>query len=190
MKKGILIIVSLLLAWVGWHLVSSNQPDSPQTHIIHASDELAAPTIFIDPAEVFQKAFWRRPSAEDLILGAERKEWSNEEGVSRWYWNLTVKPSEALVNYLITNNAFMLVRSNSPVESCDLPEAIANYSEGFETYSDASRKFVLLWNKQENLLHATDSGTGFLPGAPEPAAAPPVARHPEGRLPTTPPPSP
>jgi hypothetical protein len=36
--------------------------------------------------EVFKRAFWRRPSAEDRILKAERHEWHDAEGVSRWQW--------------------------------------------------------------------------------------------------------
>ena len=50
-----------------------------------------------DPQEVFQRAFWRRPTADERILHAERREWvSEEDGVRRWQWFLAVEPSGAL----------------------------------------------------------------------------------------------
>ncbi len=143
-----------------------------------------------DPVAVFQKAFWKRPSAADEILHAERREWHDADGVSRWQWFIGVKPSAALVEHLITANAFMLAPASAGKGAAPRPPAGAPDwfpAEAPETFANAAGSFLVLWDKERNILHATDGGTGFRPGAPEPAKPVPAAPS-EGRLPATPPP--
>jgi hypothetical protein len=137
---------------------------------------------------VFQKAFWKRPTPEDQILHAERREWQDKDGLSKWQWFIAVKPSPALVDHLITDNAFMLTASRSGGrQHAEVPEWFP--TEAPQVLTNPSGSFRILWDKKANLLHATDSGSGFGPGAPEPARVVTVTQ-PEGRLPTTPPPRP
>lgn len=198
MKSIFTLLSALLVAFVGWRI---GAPQHPEVIRGGASTPRRSPLPNItvrDPAEVFQKAFWKRPAAEDQILHAERREWRDGAGISKWQWFVSVKPSGALVDHLITNNAFGLVASGggAQVPATDLPpwfpkEAAA----GAKTFSGATGTFILVWDKEHNLLHATDSGGGFRPGAPQPArpvASPsaPAPSQPAGRLPTTPPPKP
>jgi hypothetical protein len=187
MKRLLIPLTALIVAAIGWHLAS---PKSDKSDLSDSPDPtFQKPTNTItDPASVFQKAFWKNPTAEDQILHAERHEWQDKNGLSKWQWFLAVKPSSALVDHLITQNAFMLVKAAKPLPS-NLPQWFQTSAEFIETYTNPNGTFHLLWDKEENLLHATDSGSGFRPGAPDPAKAL-TAAQPEGRLPTTPPPKP
>ena len=47
-----------------------------------------------DKAAVFQRAFWRQAAAEDSVLHAERREWSDPTGhITHWQWFLAVEPA-------------------------------------------------------------------------------------------------
>jgi len=188
MKRLLIILTALILAAVGWHLAgrSGILPDRRVSGIL---TEPAAPTSTVrDPALVFQKAFWKRPTPEDQILHAERREWQDKDGLSKWQWFIAVKPSPALVDHLITDNAFMLtLRSGRREQADNPPKWFPN--EAPQNFANPNGTFQILWDKESNLLHATDSGSGFRPGALEPARAI-TAAQPEGRLPTTPPPKP
>lgn len=51
-----------------------------------------------DPAEIFQRAFWKRPGTEDKILHAERREWvSDSTGVRQWQWFLMLEPPAGFI---------------------------------------------------------------------------------------------
>ncbi len=188
MKRLLLLLPVLIVAALGWHLAS---PKADLTYPSDLSDVPKQPpptSTVTDPAEVFQKAFWKRPTPEDQILHAERREWQDKDGLSKWQWFIAVKPSPALVDHLITDNAFMLtLRSGRREQADNPPKWFPN--EAPQTFANPNGTFQILWDKESNLLHATDSGSGFRPGALEPARAIPAAQ-PEGRLPTTPPPKP
>jgi hypothetical protein len=188
MKRLIILLAALILAFIGWHLAS---PQADQTDLSGLSDgpKQPSPTSTVtDPAVVFQKAFWKRPTPEDRILHAERREWQDKDGLSKWQWFIAVKPSPALVDHLISDNAFMLTPRSGRREHADDPPKWFP-TEAPQTFANPNGTFQILWYKEQNLLHATDSGSGFRPGAPEPVKAI-TASQPEGRLPTTPPPKP
>lgn len=186
MKRLLISLTALIVAAVGWHLAS---PKSEKSDLSDSPDHsFPKPTsTFTDPALVFQKAFWKRPTAEDEILHAERREWQDKDGLSKWQWFIAVKPSPALVDHLITDNAFMLTPRSGGYENAEAPKWFP--TEAPQTFANPNGTFCILWDKEANLLHATDSGNGFRPGAPEPVRAI-TATQPEGRLPTTPPPKP
>jgi hypothetical protein len=99
------------------------------------------------------------------------------------------KTQLGLVDHLITDNAFMLVKAAKPLPS-NCPNGSNSSAEFIESYTPTpTAPFTSSGTKKTNLLHATDSGSGFRPGAPDPAKAL-TAAQPEGRLPTTPPPKP
>lgn len=189
--KYLIILAILACVVLGWYLASPKQaPGLPDALSGHApSPPFASST---EPAEVFQKAFWKRPTAGDTILHAERREWRDGGGVTRWQWFISVRPGPDLVDHLITENAFMLVKTGGGALPAleGLPDWFPATEAGFEVMANPSRSFRLLWDRGENLLHATDSGGGFQPGAPEPAPPPPVSGGAPGRLPLTPPPHP
>lgn len=188
MKRLLILPTVLFVTAIGWRLAAPKS-DLREPGQAESSAKAEPPTSTItDPALVFQKAFWKRPTPEDQILNAERREWQDKDGLSKWEWFIAVKPSPALVDHLITDNAFMLTASRSIGRAhAEAPEWFP--AEAPQSFANPTGTFRILWNKEKNLLHATDSGSGFRPGAPEPAKAI-TAAQPEGRLPTTPPPKP
>jgi hypothetical protein len=149
------------------------------------------------PEEVFQRALWRRPAADDKILHAERREWTKEStrGVDRWQWFIAVEPGAALKKWLREQNPF----SVRPVGNADAPEikdAPAWFpadNSGYIVHTGGTTgSLTFLWSRQGETLYATGSGTGFQPGVAGPATptpAPAPQATPQGRLPQTPPPT-
>ena len=79
--------------WQLWQGEQGASPAAPSADVVTAEIEWvseAPASIENVGEEVFKRAFWRRPSAEDRILQAERHEWHDAEGVSRWQWFLIV----------------------------------------------------------------------------------------------------
>jgi hypothetical protein len=109
-----------------------------------------------DPQDVFQRVFWRRPTAEDRILHAERREWvSKKDGVRRWQWFLAVKPGTALKQWLLEDNAFGLdkVASAAPFTGlAHLPSWFPTQSElaKCEIRQAASSKMTLMFDSKKN----------------------------------------
>lgn len=142
-----------------------------------------APTSTVtDPAEVFKRAFWRLPADGDKILHAERREWSDDHGVTKWQWFIEVEPSEKLVKYLRTENSFGLVPVGSAGDMKEAPGWFAFDPIEFEVLGSRGN-LRMIFSRTGNRLFATDSGGGFHPGVPEPTKRPtdPV---PSGRLPS------
>jgi hypothetical protein len=147
------------------------------------------------PEEVFKRALWRHPAPEDKILHAERREWTKDKanGVDRWQWFLAVEPGPALKAWLREQNPF----SVRPVGNADAPEIkdapawFPSDNSGCIVHTGGTTgSLVFLWSRKGNTLYVTGSGTGFQPGAPDPAktaAATPTDSG--GRLPQTPPPT-
>ncbi|MFT5191293.1 MAG: hypothetical protein ACI9DF_006049 [Verrucomicrobiales bacterium] len=77
MKASVLELIAALLTRCG------SKPESPTV-----ADEAAI--------EVFQRAFWKRPTSEDKILHAERREWTGDDGQLQWHWFLVVELSPEL----------------------------------------------------------------------------------------------
>ena len=79
MKAVFAIVMVALLAWLGWALMA------PDRETLVAGGAPANPdpptTTTVDGAAVFRQAFWKRPTANDRILHAERRVWSDEDGV-------------------------------------------------------------------------------------------------------------
>lgn len=146
------------------------------------------------PEDVFKRGLWRRPAPDDRILHAERREWIKESahGAAYWQWFLAVEPGPALRKWLRERNPFSVQPGSAAVMSMieAPPEWFPKDLSTLEIHSGGrGGRLVLLWSQRDNMLYATDSGTGFSQGAPEPVvSAPPVVT--QGRLPPTPPPTP
>ena len=151
----------------------------------------APPTLTnADPVDVFQKAFWKRPTEADKILHAERREWADAEGIKKWEWFLVVEPSPALMKHLKEDNAFSLSSSPTIAAAAQSPPWFRYEPEDFESLGSTARGMVLMFGKSENVLYATSHGGGFSPGAPEQPRGVPAAASNAGRLPPSPPPEP
>ncbi|GAA5122096.1 hypothetical protein JIN84_01590 [Luteolibacter yonseiensis] len=152
-----------------------------------------APTsVNADPADVFQRAFWKRPTGEDRIEAAERREWADADGVNRWQWFIKLKPSAALVKHLREDNAFDL-RPSGEIPVSDGAPSWFSFKRGEVEVLEAPRGHMrLVFSKDGKVLLATDSGGGFQQGVSHtPQSAPaPVPDTVQGRLPVTSPPKP
>lgn len=196
MKKPLLILLPavLLAAGIGWYVRSL--PERPVAAPAVAVPQKGPPPTrtLTDGAAIFKKAFWREPVAADQIQHAERQEWSDAEGITRWAWFLEVNASPELVKYLREDNSFGL----TPAQSAKLPEGQPSwfsFEPGAVSVLNSRRgNLQLIFSNQDNRLLACDSGHGFQRGAAAPAAATdnPATRPAPlpGRLPTTPPPNP
>ena len=188
--KVLLILVPLLavIGWLAWPAASDKvepAPD-PDTEIWQGTP----PTVTVtDAEEIFKKAFWRRPAADDEILHAVRHEWRDEGGLLRWQWFLVVKASPGLVQYLRDDNAFGLVPASSPSAIPEAPAWFRFDPEKVMRLQSPQSALQLIFSTHDSTIHATASGRGFTRGAPEPPPAAQGAPRP-GRLPTTPPPRP
>jgi hypothetical protein len=149
------------------------------------------------PREVFQKALRRRPSTDDKILHAERREWTKDaaNGVSRWQWFLAVEPGAALKTWLREQNPFSLQPATAEAlkKTTGAPAWFPRESADFEILAGGSTgSLVFLRSRDGKTIYATSSGEGFGPGAPQPPATPSPAIETiaAGRLPNAPPPNP
>lgn len=147
----------------------------------------------VDAVEVFQRAFWKRPTADDKILHAERREWSDANGISNWQWFIAVETSSALRKHLREDNAFSLIASADIQPPPDAPTWFRFPTESMDALHAAHGRMTLWFAKTSPVLFATDSGAGFRPGAAEPGRAGATTSSSlaeTGRLPLTSPPLP
>jgi hypothetical protein len=235
MRKPLLILLpaaALLAAGAAWHHQSRQ---SDRSHTSYKTDEAAAPPqdkapasltlspatpkpevtppdrILTDAPAIFKKAFWRDPSPEDHIAHAERREWRDGEGVTRWEWYLEVNASPGLLKYLREENAFGLLpatprasdkpgTANVPVIAKTPPPAAAipalpeNRPEWFQfnpadtdIFQSRTGKLRLYFSKTDNKLYASNAGQGFQRGAAAPASAAAAAEMPAASATPAPP---
>lgn len=187
--KPLLVILALgsIAALTSWWLASP----PPQVVAWPAPSERSSPRpsqTITDPAQVFQRAFWKRPASGDEILQAERREWKDADAITRWQWFIQVKPSPGLLKHLITANAFNLSPVSTPAPVANAPAWFIPGAGFTQVLRARGGHMQLLFDPQANTLLATDSGGGFHKGASE--ALKPVAQTnaPASRLPRTPPP--
>jgi hypothetical protein len=183
------LVAVLLLLWLGWQWMRGHRPQ----HVDQPSPEGAksgANNLQNDPVKIFQKAFWASPTSEDTILHAERREWSDADGVLKWEWFLVVEPSPGLLKRLRDDNAFGLVPAASAAAPGNAPDWFRFDAAEVSVLKSPQAKLQLIFSKNNHTLYATDSGLGFRRGAPEPAKAKPPQAPAPGRLPVTSPPHP
>lgn len=143
-----------------------------------------------DPVAVFQKAFWRRPSEGDRILHAERREWMDQHGLSRWQWFLVVRASDELRRHLKDDNAFGLHAAATTPRLTGAPEWFAFDPASVTTLQSRDGAMKLMLGTQSPIVYATSQGGGFHAGSPAAVRIAPVSSTIAGRLPSTAPPRP
>ena len=191
MKRIALLLITLVaVVALGYRLAAPSRtgilPVTSPAGILPAALPTTTNT---NSTEVFQKAFWKRPTAEDKILHAERREWADSHGIRQWQWFIEVQPSAALVKHLRDDNAFNLVPASNRAKIEQAPAWFIAGDENADVRQAPHGNLCLIFNTKTNTLLATDAGDGFKPGAPEPAKPFPQTAS-MGRLPTTPPPKP
>lgn len=192
MKSYLFIAAGIALALLGYRMIAPPEVPVPETSA-SAPTSAGAPATTSDAAEVFKKAFWKRPSADDRIRHAQRLEWSDADGVSKWQWFLALEPSPALIKHLREDNAFALAPGDVPSTHEGAPAWFAFDRGSVDVLRAPRGNMQLFFSKKKNLLYATDSGRGFTPSVPAPPISTPAAQNAAvatGRLPTTPPPTP
>jgi hypothetical protein len=143
-----------------------------------------------DPVKIFQRAFWASPTSEDSILHAERREWSDADGVLKREWFLVVEPSPALLKRLRDDNAFGLIPASSAAAIGNAPDWFRFGAGDVSVLKAPHGKLQLIFSRNDRTLYATDSGLGFRRGAPEPVRPAPQPAPVPGRLPIKLPPGP
>lgn len=134
-------------------------PPPPQATTTSTADGMSL-TTETDPALVFQKAFWRRPTGDDQILHAERREWSTADGLQKWQWFIAVSPGPQLLEYLKTN-PFSLSVTPSAGKIENPPVWFAKSAADFQIQQNSLGRFILMLSADGKSLYATDSGSGF-----------------------------
>jgi hypothetical protein len=167
MKRWILFGFGLVLLGTGaWWL---NREVIPAAHSLaweDTSDEKLK--LQLNQVEVFQRAFWRRPSEQDQIVHAERRHWVDidTDGVEKWQWFIEVKPGADFTAWLLTTNPFdlELVSSVSPKVDLSTPPDWMPAGENLAKlvhYRKRGGDFHVFHDLAQNRLFATDNGGGF-----------------------------
>lgn len=116
------------------------------------------------PEQVFRRAFWRQPSADDRILEALREETPAAAGVQSWRWALALHPGPDLLAAIRNPETFGLLPAANPRPWTDTPAWFPTAAgPGFEVLQAPSGRFTVLYRAADNLLYATDAGRGFAP---------------------------
>jgi len=118
--------------------------------------------------EIFSRAFWRRPTDDDRILHAERRQWSDPgKGVRVWQWFLAIKPGPELTGYLDTNpfriSSINLAALPSGEWVADPPPWLPTLAEVREMRGQRSgdKRLMFIHDDAKGILYAFDTGTGF-----------------------------
>ncbi|WP_035606395.1 hypothetical protein [Haloferula sp. BvORR071] len=169
MKRRHLTLAAVLLIGAGfaaWRLLPA-APPAPPPQVRRVPTGPAPNVTNVDPATVFQRAFWKRPTEADQILHAERREWQDAGNVSHWQWFLEVEPSPALLSYLRDDNAFRLSTKKPVKIPADAPAWFIRDLQGTQAMVARQGGMQLIFTAGGAKLYAMDSGGGFQPGAPE-----------------------
>lgn len=171
------VLLAVGLALIGWWIhqtrKSASGPSTPV--VISAADAAAraAVTTITDPVKVFQTAFWRRPAEGDVILNAERREWTTEaDGVRKWQWFIAIKPGPALKSWL-AHNPFALTETPASTAPGLLeasfpapyppPSWFPKTAEGYQIHKHRAGPLTLLFSADRSTIYAADAGGGFTP---------------------------
>ena len=195
MKRPLVLAIALptaaLAVWFGIRMTQEEVISPVSDPVEKAPDFPPATSTSTDAEEVFKRAFWKRPTDGDRILHAERREWTNADGVDRWQWFIAVDPSEELARYLNEKNPFRLSepRGKVAIPTPPRPEWFPVTAEGFKVRQSRDGNMLFLTHRESGRLFATSQGRGFAKAVEvtPPAAPQSNGSGNPGRLPLTPP---
>ena len=174
----LIFAVGVIAAGTIWQVAtrfSTNGPDASKPAVsasaaaTPSTTKKGANTLAVeqDKAQVFQRAFWRRPGAGDKILHAERRDWTDAgAAVQKWQWFVAVAPSPEFRRWLLEDNPFELatVAAGAAVPEVENPPAWFPPKEalmGMKQYRNRGGYFVVFHDPQSGRIFAADAGAGF-----------------------------
>lgn len=166
-SSGVALTAALAGLWL--FQKESAQSAAKETAPINSIPLLPGENLKADwsPEEVFRRAFWQHPGADDRIVEAIRFESSAPDGVSRWVWFMKIHPSAELLHKLRDPSTFGLLVASKPKPP--LPGDISppdwfprtNMDSGADILQHPSQNLTLQYESKDNLLYASDYGRGF-----------------------------
>lgn len=176
-SRSLVVITGALALGLGlwWVISSSDRGDTPHATTGPATPVPARPapplpgkeeeqaTTAFPPELVFSRAFWRRPDPADQIRHAERREWSDPEGVTRWQFFLAVDPGPALSQWLATNPFSLVTVTTVERDIPDPPEwfPAPGTATGATLQQSVSGNLVVITPSGSGTVFVTDHGRGF-----------------------------
>jgi len=124
--------------------------------------------------EVFRRTLWRHPGAGDRIIEAQRREWSDPDGVTRWEVYLAFEAGPETVRWLATNPFGLSAASAAPAAFANAPTWFPREPQGLELLAAPDGKFVQLSDPKTGRTYIASSGGGFT--RPVTTAAPETGR--------------
>ncbi len=192
--SALIAITAVAGAGLAWGLLrpEATPPALPELPAPKAAVVEPPTKTLTDGPALFRRAFWKKATAADKILHAERHEWGEGEGLKKWQWFLVVEPSPELLKYLREENAFGLTPAKDFPALENAPDWFAFADAEFDTMRTRTGTMRVSFHRTKPLIYATASGAGFTPGANLPAAkvVAAVTTQPAGRIPRTSPPTP
>lgn len=185
MKRITISLLTLAVAGGALWMFKNRTEKSPSSFETYLPPSTPPDTTLSDPKEVFQRAFWKRPTPADKILHAERREWKDQDAVSRWQWFLEVEPSPEIVRHLREDNAFRLSQATSATLPSETPAWFLRDTTGSQILTSRDGGMQLIFTADDTKIFAMGSGGGFIAGAPEQAPAPVRTANIAGRIPPT-----
>jgi hypothetical protein len=195
MKRPIVLAIALVTAvlviWLGVRMTR----DETTPHVPELKEGVPAlpppTTTSTDAEEVFKRAFWKRPTENDHILHAERREWADGDGVDRWQWFIAVDPSEELARYLNEQNPFSLgeLRGKVAIPAQPRPKWFPSSADSFTARQSQDGQMLFLMESESGRIYATSQGRGFAKAVDAASPTAPVQKSAGNgsRLPNTPP---
>ena len=119
--------------------------------------------ITTDPDVVFRRAFWAHPSADDTIISAELREWTEPDtgNIVSWQWFIHLRPGAALKDTLQSGGRFEWV-SVEPT-TAEIPHPAPQWFSPGEAaiLRSANGMFTVFKRQTDGSVFAYDAGSGF-----------------------------
>ncbi len=173
MKRKLILLLAAAAVLLSGLVTIRHLARRPQPAELPVVTQSAGPgqsvAITRSPEEIFRRAFWRRPTAADRIVHADRREWSDpDRGVQRWEWFLQVRPSVALLRTLRDPATFGLLPSttpHAPIKPFSAPAWFPSVAQlaGCQILQSPAGGLTVYYRAADNVLFATDAGRGFAP---------------------------
>jgi len=97
----------------------------------------------------------------DLILHADRHEWSEPEGLTRWRFFLAVHPGPELRQWLATNPFSLATAANLSRDIPDRPDWFPSTAAGHTLQQSITGNLIILTSTFDGAVYLADHGKGF-----------------------------
>ncbi|MDP0499969.1 MAG: hypothetical protein Q7P63_07690 [Verrucomicrobiota bacterium JB022] len=168
---ALLVAAGLLGALLLWQARPGPAPIEESPEAAPPADGLTLHAT-VDPAQVFRRAFWRHPAPNDALLHAERREWTDEQGVAKWQWFLALQPGPETLTWLEANPFTLRTVAAGNVEAPEegLPRWFPSQVEVSQGWRSGAGTHLILIEASSGTVYATDQGLGHAPAVSAPPA--------------------